>query len=197
MKKDKRIKIELNDTQINFSDLLITDSEIAEDNNQVQVPASELTQIQQIPFLERPSFREVNSPNKPINGGLIAIPERSMGHTQTAPKPFLTSGAFAFIVVSVIVIVDKVLPPIFYVFRRKNKNRILELEISCPFSLHDKIMSSISQENVSAGEVGVVVGIKYDPLRAVVDFSASHKYNLPNKEFLIKNTENQGLRLVF
>jgi len=43
MKKDKPIKVELNDTQINFSDVLITDCEILEDNNQIPVPVAELT----------------------------------------------------------------------------------------------------------------------------------------------------------
>ena len=162
MKKNKPIKIEINDTQINFSNLPITGSEIIENNNQVPVPLSELTQDQQIPLLIRPSFRQVNSPNKPLNLGLVAIPDPTISHAQTAPKPF-TSGVFALVVISAIVFFDKLLPPILYVFKRKKKNRILELELSCPFSLHDTIMSAISKDDVCAGEVGSVIGIKYKP----------------------------------
>lgn len=195
MKKDKPIKVELNDTQIDFSDVLITDCEILEDNNQIPVPVAELTQNQQIPFLIRPSFTEVNSPNTPPYAALVEVPSCPMGYAQTVPKP-LIGGVFAFVVLAAMVIVDN-LPPILYVFRRKNKNKILELEVSCPFLLNDFIMSAISKDDVAAGEVGIVTGIKYKPLRAVVDFSTSFKHNLSNKEYLIKKTKNQGLRIVF
>ena len=170
MKKDKRIKIEVNEKQLDLNEQLdvanlsITNFKISKDDKEVQIPLAELTQVQEIPFLVRHSFKQLK-PNKPLNFGLVAVPEKqyNIKHAQRCSKPFLTGGVLVFVVISSIVFFDKFLPSIIYFYRRKNKNRILELKVSCPFSLCDTIMSAISKDDVCAGEVGSVIGIKYKP----------------------------------
>ena len=129
--------------------------------------------------------------------GLVCVPDKPTS-VQLFSKTIPTFEVLSILALATAICLDKIWPYFFpFPLKQKKKNKILELEISCPFSINDTVMTSFSKDDVCAGDVGIVIGTKYNPFRGVVDFSNSHKYKLSNKNYLVKNTDNQGLRIIF